>query len=74
MDESESVSHSVVSDSWQVYGLYHTGFLCPQNFPGKNTGVGCHSLLQRIFLTQEWNLHLPPLPVKHQTHTSPSPS
>ena len=24
----------------------------PWNSPGKNTGVGCHSLLQRIFLTQ----------------------
>ena len=24
--------------------------LCPWNFPGKNTGVGCHFLLQRIFL------------------------
>ena len=23
--------------------------------PGKNTGVGCHFLLQGIFLTQEWN-------------------
>ena len=23
------------------------------NFPGKNTGVGCHFLLQKIFLTQE---------------------
>ena len=23
--------------------------------PGKNTGVGCHSLLQGIFLTQELN-------------------
>ena len=22
---------------------------------GKNTGVGCHALLQGIFLTQEWN-------------------
>ena len=29
--------------------------LCPWNSPGKNTGVGCHSLLQRIFLTQESN-------------------
>ena len=28
------------------------------NFPGKNTGVGCHCLLQRIFLTQELNLYL----------------
>ena len=26
--------------------------------PGKNTGVGCHALLQGIFSTQESNLHL----------------
>ena len=26
--------------------------LCPWNSPGKNTGVGSHSLLQGIFLTQ----------------------
>ena len=26
--------------------------------PGKNTGVGCHGLLQGIFPTQGWNLHL----------------
>ncbi|KAM9748526.1 zinc finger HIT domain-containing protein 3 isoform 2-T2 [Dama dama] len=25
---------------------------------GKNTGVGCHSLLQATFLTQGWNPHL----------------
>ena len=25
------------------------------NFPGKNTGVGCHSVLQGIFLTQGLN-------------------
>ena len=25
--------------------------LCPWNFPGKNSGVGCHSLLQGIFPT-----------------------
>ena len=29
--------------------------LCPWNSPGKNTGVACHSLLQRIFLTQVLN-------------------
>ena len=29
--------------------------LCPWNFPDKNTGVGCHFLLQRIFLTQGLN-------------------
>ena len=28
-------------------------------FSGKNTGVGCHALLQGIFLTQGWNLGLP---------------
>ena len=29
--------------------------LCPWNFPGKNTGVGCHFLFQGIFSTQGWN-------------------
>ena len=32
--------------------------LCPWDSPGKNTGVGSHTLLQGIFLTQEWNLLL----------------
>ena len=27
--------------------------------PAKNTGVGCHGLLQGIFLTQGWNPGLP---------------
>ena len=30
----------------------HAKFICPWDFPGKNTGVGCHSLLQGIFSTQ----------------------
>ena len=34
--------------------------LCPWVSPGKSTGVGCHVLLQGIFLTQELNLRLPP--------------
>ena len=25
-------------------------------YPGKNTGVGCHFLLQGIFRTQGWNM------------------
>ena len=29
--------------------------LCPWDFPGKNTWVGCHSLLQGIFPTQGLN-------------------
>ena len=40
------LSHSVVSDSWQPHGLYPPRLLCPWHSPGKNTGVGCHFLLQ----------------------------
>ena len=29
-----------------------TRLICPWDFPGKSTGVGCHFLLQGIFLTQ----------------------
>ena len=31
---------------------------CPWDSPGVNTGTGCHSLLQGIFLTHKSNLHL----------------
>ena len=37
------------------HGSWSTRLLCPWNFPSKNTGVGCHALLQGIFLTQESN-------------------
>ena len=37
------------------YGLWPTRLLHPCNLVGKRTGVGCHFLLQRIFLTQESN-------------------
>ena len=40
------------------HGLQPIRLLCPWNFPGKNTGVGCHFLLQGIFLTQGSNPHL----------------
>ena len=53
--ESESVSHSVVSDSLRLHGPEPTRLLCPWNSSDKNTGVGSHSLLQGIFWTQEWN-------------------
>ena len=32
--------------------------LCPWDSPGKSTGMGCHALLQGIFLTWGLNLHL----------------
>ena len=47
---------SVMSDSLWPHGLQPTRFLCPCDSPGKNTGVGCHSLLQRILLIQGLNL------------------
>ena len=50
-----SVSCSVMSDSW--VGLLGLTF-CPWSFPGKNTGLGCHFVLQEIFLTQRLNLCL----------------
>ena len=37
---------SVLSNSQQPHGLKPTRLLCPWDFPGKSTGVGCHCLLQ----------------------------
>ena len=51
-----TVSCSVVSDSLRPHGLYASArLLCAWNPPGKNTGVGCHFLLQGIFPTQGLN-------------------
>ena len=49
------LNHSAVSDSLRPHGLQPIRILCRWDFPGKNTGVGCHFLLQGIFLTQGWN-------------------
>ena len=49
------LSCSVMSDSLQLHGLEPTKLFCPWNFPGKNTGVDCHFLLQGIFLAQGSN-------------------
>ena len=67
--------HKIVSGDWSsdqlFYGLMLAAqscltlcdsmdcSLCPWNSPGQNTGVGCHSLLQGIFLTQRSNPCLP---------------
>ena len=42
-------SHSVVSSSLRPHGLWPPQLLCPWDFPGKNTGVGCHFLFQYIY-------------------------
>ena len=36
-----------MSDSERPHGLQPTRFLCPWDFPGKSTGVGCYCLLCR---------------------------
>ena len=43
---------------FNTIGLCPSRLLCPWNFPGKNIGVGCHFLLQGIFLPQGLNPHL----------------
>ena len=43
----------LVANSCQILlQLYPARLLCQWDFPGKNTGVGCHFLLQGIFLSQ----------------------
>ena len=46
---------SVTSNSLLPQGLWPTRLVCPWDFPVKNTGTGCHFLLQGIFLTQGSN-------------------
>ena len=40
------LSNSVISNSLRPHGPQPTRLLCPWNFPGRNTWVGCHFLLQ----------------------------
>ena len=48
MHESEKWKWSrlVMPNSYWPHGLQPTRLLCPWDFPGKSTGVGCHCLLQ----------------------------
>ena len=52
------VSCSAMSDSLQPPRTVPARLLCPWNSPGKNTGVGCHSLFQGVIPTQGWNMSL----------------
>ena len=47
-----------MSESLRPHGLQPARLLYPWNYLGKNTGVGSHSLLWGIFLTQGSNLSL----------------
>ena len=42
-------ARSGVPNSLQLHELQPTRLLCPWDFPGKNSKVGCHFLLQGIF-------------------------
>ena len=44
---------SVMSDSVQPHRRQPTRLPCPWDSPGKNTGVGCHFLLQRMKVKSE---------------------
>ena len=55
---SARLNHLVMSDSLWPYGLMACrlpGSSVHGDSPGKNTGVGCHVLLQGFFLIQVWN-------------------
>ena len=56
-------------------GLQPSRLLCAWDFPGKNTGVGSHFLLQGTFLSHGLNLRLlhrlaDALPLSHQESPS----
>ena len=59
----------------QTHGLQPTRLFCPWDFPGKNSGVGCHFLPQGIVPDQWSNLCLlhwqaDSLPLSHQRNPS----
>ena len=56
--------------------MYYSARLCPLYSPGKNSGVGCHALLQGIFLTQgsnPWPLHCKQIFYHWATREAPPP-
>ena len=59
-----SQSYSILCDPMESYPIFcdpmeePTRLLCPWDFTGKNTGVGCNFLLQGIFPTHKSNLLL----------------
>ena len=52
----------LVAQLWSIlsqpYGLQPTRPLCPWDFPGRKTGVGCNFSLHGVFPTQGSNPHL----------------
>ena len=48
-----------MSDSFRPSRLWPTRLLCPWDAPGRNTGLGCHALLQGTFPIQGLNPGFP---------------
>jgi len=72
-----------VSDFLRPHGLRSTRLLCPWDFPGKSTGVGCHRLqIMNPGRTQTYypkhpsspGSVSPHMPFPHNTHDSAEPS
>ena len=61
----------LLSCVWFFVTQWTAKLFCPWDSIGKNSGVGCHSLLQGIFLTQGLNLHL--LRLLHTTEPPETP-
>ena len=51
----EKLVAQVMSNSLRYHGQQHAPLLCPWNFPGKSTGVGCHFFLCGISPTRGLN-------------------
>ena len=63
---------------WDPVDCSPPGSSCPWNFPGKNTGLGCHVLLQEIYLPDSGVKPTSPalagrsLPLSHQGSLNPT--
>ena len=70
------LSRSVLSHSLRPHGLQPGRLLCPWEFPGKSTGVGCHFLLQGSPWPRDQTVSLrwqvDSLPLRHAAATAKS--
>ena len=66
----------LISHVWLLWShrLQPASLLCLWDLPDKNNGMGCHFLLQGIFLTQELNLHLLYCEILYRSVTREAPA
>ena len=53
--EAQNTRVKLLQSTLQTHVLQPSRLLCPSDSAGKNTGVGCHALLQGIFPTEGSN-------------------